>query len=412
MKDSDVTPDTTQADPHGPILRLSLDAFEGPLDLLLHLIRKHTLNIFDIPIAFVTDEYLRYLDDAADKDLGVAGEYLVMAATLLQIKSAMLLPQPEKPEDEEDAEDPREALIQRLLAYQSYKDAANALADRTWLFRDVFPRPEAEPPQAAPRTLHDIDPPSIFDLVEAYRSLVKKKENPPMHEVTRHELSIKDSVLRIARFLDHTPRTTFETLAASAPHQDPAHRAVITFMGLLEMAKLRLLTLFQTRLRGDALIVERAVIRMEEIALELDFSDATSSDDKTVEQAADAQVVQTPAVEASPLALVQDDIDDTDDVDEIHEDSDLEELHETDPIVLKKREELRGRPRFKPFSYSVEELAMEDELFALNSLHADMDTYDLDAVLAQALQLSKATRANMSPSTAPPTTPSAPPIEP
>src|SRR5690606_31650883 len=119
--------------------------FQGPLDLLLHLIRKHELDILDIPIAFVTEEYLRYLEAMDELDLAVAGEYLVMAATLLHIKSKMLLPRAPQDDEEDGVEvedlDPREELVRRLLEYQRYRDAAERLAERALEGRDVFRRP-------------------------------------------------------------------------------------------------------------------------------------------------------------------------------------------------------------------------------------------------------------------------------
>lgn len=376
------------------ILRLSLDAFEGPLDLLLHLIRKHQLDIFDIPIAFVTEEYLKYLEDAAKDDLGVAGEYLVMASTLLQIKSAMLLPKPEKDDDDEDDEDPREALIRRLLAFQSFKDAAEKIAARDRLFRDVFPRPETPDRPQPPRTVEDIDPPTVFDLVEAFQALIRAKRNPPVHEVTRHELSIKDSILRMAKFLDDTPRTTFEHLVSIAPHEYIAHRAVITFMGLLEMAKLRLITLFQARLRSDNLIVERAVLALEEIALQLDFSDPDLSNTPDV-----AKTEEAPHKNAA-LPPPKDETHARDSADQhaadAHQENDehppipILPAQDDDALMSERRVAMRGRPRYIPPETLLQQSEDEDqELLALSKLHAELDNYDLDAVLAQALALSQ-----------------------
>lgn len=392
------------------ILRLSLDAFEGPLDLLLHLIRKHELDIFDIPIAFITDEYLSYLEEAAEGYLAVAGEYLVMAATLLQMKSALLLPTPESEEDEDD-EDPREALIRRLLTYQSFKDAAERINAGTRLYRDVFPRPEVPTRALPPRTIDDIDPPNVFELVGALQDLLRRKRTPPMHEVTRHELSIKDSILRIAQYLDTTPRTTFHHLVALAPHESIAHRAVITFMGLLEMAKLRLITLFQARLRSDDLIVERAVIALEEIALQLDFSDPDIPADEPIGErshVAEEDSAEEARAQDSPK-LVGAEHDNTERTDEApiktEQASDalrrveyLDDIpsiptaeHQDDQALLEaRRAAMRGRPRYVPPDTLIRQSESEDaEAVALSQLHAELDDYDLDAVLAQALELSK-----------------------
>lgn len=390
------------------ILRLSLDAFEGPLDLLLHLIRKHELDIFDIPIAFITDEYLSYLEEAAEGYLAVAGEYLVMAATLLQMKSALLLPTPESEEDEDD-EDPREALIRRLLTYQSFKDAAERINAGTRLFRDVFPRPEVPARALPPRTVDDIEPPNVFELVGALQDLLRQKRTPPMHDVTRHELSIKDSILRIAQYLDGTPRTTFHHLVALAPHESIAHRAVITFMGLLEMAKLRLITLFQARLRSDDLIVERAVIDLEEIALQLDFSDPDIPPDTPDDEPAEApsHVAEDDAQASTEGADAEQDGTERADAEQIEADqasNDLARVESLDDIASiptaerqddqalleERRAAMRGRPRYVPPDTLVRQSESEAaEAVALSQLHAELDNYDLDAVLAQAFELSK-----------------------
>lgn len=397
----DNVPSHAAADPEAPstsddkILRLSLDAFEGPLDLLLHLIRKHQLDIFDVPVAFVTEEYLKYLDDAAENDLGVAGEYLVMATTLLQIKSAMLLPKPESDAEDEDEEDPREALIRRLLIYQSFKDAAEQINARERLFRDVFPRPETPAKALPPRTIDDLEPPNIFELIGAYQAILRARKTPPVHEVTRHELSIKDSILRIAQYLDATPRTTFEHLVAIAPHEHVAHRAVITFMGLLEMAKLRLITLFQARLRSDDLIVERAVLALEEVALQLDFTDPDLSESPN---ATPSKTAMKDAQHASNNATNDDEH--RNNAGDLNNADDLlpefpAETQDDDALLNAQRKAMRGRPRYIPPA-SVLQQAEDDEadVIALSQLHAELDHYDLDAVLAQALALTTPTTEN------------------
>src|SRR5262245_5970519 len=120
--------------------QVKLPVFEGPLDLLLHLIKEHRVDIYDIPIALITRQYLEYLDLMKELNLSIAGEFLVMAATLVQIKSRMLLPREEQPESTEPEEDPREELVRRLVEYQRFKDAAVELEEREAVWRDVFRR--------------------------------------------------------------------------------------------------------------------------------------------------------------------------------------------------------------------------------------------------------------------------------
>ena len=256
-------------------LRIQLDGFEGPLDLLLHLIQKHELDILDIPIAFITEEYLSYLDAMADLDLGVAGEYLVMAATLLQLKSAMLLPREPSAADEDSAEegDPRADLIRRLLEYQKYKEAAATLAARPRLDRQTFARAteaiEAERVDGPAELL----PLELFTLLDVYRRLVDREQRPRVHEVSREELSLKESIGSIATVLDDTPRVTLTELIGRLDATPSTYRVVITFMSLLEMAKLRLVRLFQARLSIDDLVVERAVLNVRDLTLSLGLDD-------------------------------------------------------------------------------------------------------------------------------------------
>src|SRR5262245_31354168 len=167
----------------GDPYRVQLDVFEGPLDLLLHLIKKNEVEIVDIPIAIITEQYLAYLEVMHELSLDVAGEFLVMAATLTLIKSRMLLP-PSEDEDEEEP-DPRAALVQQLLEYQRYREAALALSERPLLNRDVFVRePLAESSesagasdQAAPLQV------SVWELLEAFRAVLKRARPEAVHEV-------------------------------------------------------------------------------------------------------------------------------------------------------------------------------------------------------------------------------------
>ncbi len=253
-------------------LRLQMQGFEGPLDLLLHLIRKHELDIFDIPIAFVTEEYLAYIDAMESLDLGIAGEYLVMAATLLQIKSRMLLPKPEVEEDELDGfeEDPRELLVRRLLEYQRYKDVAESLGGRELMGRDVFRRPSRADRYRDEAGPGDLMPLDLFHLLDAFRRAVADRPAEALHEVTPESMSLKQAVSTVAEHLQARPRCTLtELLLLFSPHPTRID-IVITFLALLEMAKLRMIRLFQARLTESELIVERAVVEYDEVAQQLD----------------------------------------------------------------------------------------------------------------------------------------------
>ena len=167
-------------------LRLDFGGFEGPLDLLLHLIRKHELDVLDIPIAFVTEEYLRYLDAMQQLDLAVAGEHLGMAATLLHIKSKMLVPRREDDEleeGEEPGDDPREVLVRQLLDYQRYRDAADFLAARDVAGRDVFARPSRAAEHRAEAPTGRLLPVDLFRLLS-------KKFHLSLNEFRTHRFCV------------------------------------------------------------------------------------------------------------------------------------------------------------------------------------------------------------------------------
>jgi segregation and condensation protein A len=239
--------------------QVALDVFEGPLDLLLHLVKKHELNILDIPISFVTEKYLSYLDAMAALDIDVAGEYLLMAATLCHIKSRELLPPDETEVEEGEAQgedetlDPRADLIRRLLEYQKYKEAAAQLGNRPVVGRNVWARGAA----AEDSVSDDIDPDAIaplaqfpvHKLIEAFERVMKAAKVKVAHDVLVDRLSVSQKISELTDRLEAEGRFTFTSMF-SFLHQprssgDIRHEAVVTFLALLEMAKLRLLALTQ-----------------------------------------------------------------------------------------------------------------------------------------------------------------------
>lgn len=259
-----------------PDLHIQLDGFDGPLDLLLHLIRKHELDILDIPMAFITDEYLKYLDAMQQLDLAIAGEYLVMAATLLHIKSKLLVPQREEDQTEEDAEDggdPREQLVRRLLDYQRYRDAAEFLGDRDMEGRDVFRRPSRAAHYRDEAPEGEIVPVDLFRLLEAFRDLLEDAPPEALHEVSAEQFSLRETIGRIADHLRDTPRSTLLDLVYLHGPAPTRSQIVVTFLALLEMARFRLVKLLQTRLSSRDLVVERAVVDYDEVAGRLEGID-------------------------------------------------------------------------------------------------------------------------------------------
>ena len=234
-----------KADPPEPLdsrLQLELPAFEGPLDLLLHLIRKHELEILELPISFVTARYLEYVQIMDQLNLDVAAEYLVMAATLAHIKSKMLLPQ--EPEDQDDdlpeeERDPRAELIRRLLEYQKYKDAAEQLGARGVAGRDVFPRGSDGPKASGPP---ELAPTGLFKLLDAFRAVLGRAESELAFEVTSEGVSIQDRMTELVELLRERREVQFESLFEG---RVSTYDLVITFLALLEMAKRRLVSIYQ-----------------------------------------------------------------------------------------------------------------------------------------------------------------------
>jgi len=228
----------------GPAYAVKLPLFEGPLDLLLHLIKINELEVTDLPIARIADQYVEYLELLRELDLDVAGEYLVMAATLAWIKSRLLLP-PEGEEESEEEGDPRAELVARLLEYQRFKEAAGALAERTRLGRDVFaartPGP-ARPPEAE----REVEV-GLLELLEAFRRVLRDAPRAPHpHELEAESVSVRERMLEVMRALEASESVAFEALladASGAPWRRPL--LVATFLAILELARLAAVRLYQ-----------------------------------------------------------------------------------------------------------------------------------------------------------------------
>ncbi len=264
---------------NGPIegaYSVHLPMFEGPLDLLLHLCQKHELNILDIPISFVTGKYLEYLAVMQLMDLDIAGEYLVMAATLAHIKSKMLLPAPPPGQEDdtglEEEIDPREALIRRLLEYQKYKDAGARLAARGIAGQDVFFR-GAQVEEAIHTGMAPLAEVPLFSLVEAFQHVLAKSKVHLTHDIVADRISITDRIHELADALKVRPRVLFEELFSGLTTK---FDLVITFLACLEMTRLKMTRLYQTDPLGP-LYVELAEGGVElelPVSLSLEGGDA------------------------------------------------------------------------------------------------------------------------------------------
>jgi len=221
--------------------QIDLDSFKGPLDLLLHLIQKHEMDIYDIPIAEITAQYLGTIEVMKSLNLDLAGEFLVMAATLLLIKSRMLLPRDEE-EAAEDAElDPRAELVQRLLEYQRYREAAISLDALPLLGRDVFVGCLLEA-QDDEDDDAEWEPVGLFELVAAFRQLIQGNGEESVHEISRERLSVTDRINQILVSLSERGSLAFGDLLPTVVSRN---EVVVTFLAMLELVKMRLARLMQ-----------------------------------------------------------------------------------------------------------------------------------------------------------------------
>ena len=230
-----------------------LEIFEGPLDLLLHLIKKNEVNITDIPIATITEQYLATLELMQTLNLDMAGEFLVMAATLIHIKSRMLLPESDAETDEEEEDgDPREELMKRLLEYQRFKEAAGELGQRDVLTRDVFVRATAPMEKPAPTAFREL---SVFELLTALRRVLERLPKDEFHEVTLEKITVREKMTLVLERLRVDGQVMFESLFTDAGTR---MAVIVTFLAMLELVKIRAIRIFQDRLDGP-IIIEAAV---------------------------------------------------------------------------------------------------------------------------------------------------------
>jgi segregation and condensation protein A len=226
-----------------------LDTFDGPLDLLLHLIRKNELDICDISIAVITRQYLDYIKLMKELNLEVAGDFLVMAATLLQIKSRMLLPLDEPEVGEEEEGDPRAELIRRLMEYQQYKEAGMLIGSRALLGREVFVRSCSDPVLVAARNVEGPLEVSLFDLVDAFRVLLERIPAEHFHDVAAAEtFSIADCINGILSLLQEHDTLQFDDMVRE---EFTRERVIVTFLALLELCRLKLIRIFQNGHQGS-----------------------------------------------------------------------------------------------------------------------------------------------------------------
>jgi segregation and condensation protein A len=222
---------------------IKLDVFEGPLDLLLYLIKKNEIDIYNIPIALITDQYLDYLEIMRSLNLDLAGEYLVLASTLIHIKSRLLLPR-EEDDEAEDQQDPRVELVQQLLEYRAYKEAALRLDGRLLLERDVFKRAYSLPEmqEKGDGDALDIEL-NLFDLVAAFQKIVVQLGKEDYLQIEGEHMSLADRINEIMHRLTVAGDLVFQDLFDGFADR---RMIIYTLLAILELMKLRMIKAYQT----------------------------------------------------------------------------------------------------------------------------------------------------------------------
>ncbi len=240
------------------VYQVKLEAFTGPMDLLLHLIRKHQINIYDIPIALIAQQYLEYLSLMKTLNLSLAGEFLVMAATLLHIKSRMLLPKEEKAETEdEEGLDPRTELIRQLVEYERFKEAAGTLVARERIWRESFGRdPLPLPVESVNEEEVATEDLQLFDLLSAFQEVLDRAPTDQFVELSREAWTVQDRIQVILERLEGESTVPFDGLFEQHWSRP---LVIVTFLALLELVRMNLVRLFQGEWFGPIQVTRRFV---------------------------------------------------------------------------------------------------------------------------------------------------------
>jgi segregation and condensation protein A len=219
--------------------KVKLEVFEGPLDLLLYLIKKEEIDIYDIPISKITDQYLQYLEYMKLLDLSIAGEFIVLAATLMHIKSKMLLP-PDQKEEEKIEEDPRTELVRRLLEYKKYKEVAQELAEKAKMQKELFGRGAQEKPvEQEKQEFFEVH---LFDLITAFSKILRDIPKEVFHQFVKDEFTVSEKIHEIFHMLVEKPVLYFTELFKKAKNKG---EIIAIFLALLELIRLKEIIVFQ-----------------------------------------------------------------------------------------------------------------------------------------------------------------------
>jgi segregation and condensation protein A len=258
---------------------IQLPRFEGPLDLLLYLIRKEEMDIMDIEIHKITAQYLEFIQLMKELDLEVAGEFVAMAATLLQIKSKLLLPNYDENGEVIETEDPRKELVQRLLEYEKYKEAAKSLQERPWLGRDIWTRGVRQKLGEVEEEIV-IDDNGLFSLIAMYRAVLRTAKKK-VHQVAAKTQSIASRIMELKSFLRVGEKVSFFSIIEGA--EDLLRQKLITFLSLLELGKLGFATLYQTDAYQDIWVETTKPIE-NDVVSRVEEYDKIQGDDSAADQ--------------------------------------------------------------------------------------------------------------------------------
>jgi segregation and condensation protein A len=232
------------------LLLIDTPNYDGPLDLLLHLIKKHSLDIFDIPLVLITQKYLEALDEMTKNNFDVAAEFLLMAATLTELKSKMLLPKEERKieeTDESEGEDPRRELMKRLLLYKAYKEAGEFLLSRPTLGQEIFLRQGSDPLENELENNPDaqeVAPFEIYQLIETLSAVIKLREHHVVHTINRDRISVSSRIHELIDFCQIRKQFTFYEALRFFPLYDKVD-IIVSFLALLEMSRLKLIRILK-----------------------------------------------------------------------------------------------------------------------------------------------------------------------
>jgi segregation and condensation protein A len=227
-------------------LKLKIGEFDGPLDLLLYLIRQEQANIFDIPIAKITVEYLRYVNLMKTLDISVAGDFLVMAATLIEIKSKMLLPKEILFEEDEAIEDPRLELVNRLLEHQKFKNAAEMLWTKSTIEQSTFTRGKIESDENNGEVAA-----TVFDLLKVFQKILARHKEEIHLDIERSEMSLSDMILRLKHLLDSSKELIVSKFFEQTNSKS---ELILAFLAVLEIVKSESVRLLQSKVFGEIVL--------------------------------------------------------------------------------------------------------------------------------------------------------------